>query len=227
VIRGDTTTGTLQKAQSDGMQLYFVSREHYARKENPDFLKDLRLKFGDYFLVPEGGNNLNGIKGCSEITDPSWDYDYIFCACGTGATFTGLVAGAGDKSIIVGVSVLKGDNLLPQTAEKNLNILGYDRRISGNEQLEESMIRQHCIINSYAGKGYAKFEEQHYAFKNNFENKFNIPLDHVYTAKLFFAVNAMIDNNKFPAGARFLVVHSGGLQGNPAFEKRYNLNPTL
>jgi 1-aminocyclopropane-1-carboxylate deaminase len=41
-----------------------------------------------------------------------------------------------------------------------------------------------------------------------------IPTDFVYTGKLMFAVNQLINEGRFAAGSRILTIHSGGLQGN-------------
>jgi 1-aminocyclopropane-1-carboxylate deaminase len=51
----------------------------------------------------------------------------------------------------------------------------------------------------------------------------SIPLDHIYTAKLFYAVDDLIKRKKIPAGSRTLIIHSGGLQGNIGFEDRYKI----
>ena len=35
----------------------------------------------------------------------------------------------------------------------------------------------------------------------------------------------MIDNKAISENDKILIIHSGGLQGNSGYEKRYNLNP--
>jgi 1-aminocyclopropane-1-carboxylate deaminase len=50
-----------------------------------------------------------------------------------------------------------------------------------------------------------------------------LQLDHVYTARLFYGVACLLKENRFSQGAQILLVHSGGLQGNAAFEARYGL----
>jgi 1-aminocyclopropane-1-carboxylate deaminase len=46
-----------------------------------------------------------------------------------------------------------------------------------------------------------------------------IPSDFVYTGKLFFAVNDLIEKNYFPPSSKILAIHSGGLQGNQSLPK--------
>jgi 1-aminocyclopropane-1-carboxylate deaminase/D-cysteine desulfhydrase-like pyridoxal-dependent ACC family enzyme len=39
----------------------------------------------------------------------------------------------------------------------------------------------------------------------------------VYTAKMAYAVDCMINNGEFAEGARVLLIHSGGLQGRRGY----------
>jgi 1-aminocyclopropane-1-carboxylate deaminase len=49
---------------------------------------------------------------------------------------------------------------------------------------------------------------------NEFYRETGIPTDIVYTGKLAYAMNDMIQKCKLPANSNILFVHSGGLQGN-------------
>jgi 1-aminocyclopropane-1-carboxylate deaminase/D-cysteine desulfhydrase-like pyridoxal-dependent ACC family enzyme len=40
-----------------------------------------------------------------------------------------------------------------------------------------------------------------------------LPLDHVYTAKVLFAIDDLIRKKNFKAGTKILMLHTGGLQG--------------
>lgn len=230
IIRGEEQlplNTTLAKARENGMQLHFVSRQLYSQKTSEAFNAYLLNNFGRHYLIPEGGNNAAGIIGCKDIVKQQWDYDYILCACGTGTTFAGLVAAAKPGQTVIGISVLKGENKLPQETADMLRVAGItidlQQSISGNEALEQPFINRHCIINTYCFSGYAKCDKQLLDFKNNFEAAHNLPLDHVYTAKLFYAVTDLLKQQKLKPGSGILVVHSGGLQGNKGFEERYAL----
>lgn len=228
VIRGEQTdilNPTLQLAKEKGMQLYFVNRETYSEKDTAEFKKHLSNKFGPHYLIPEGGNNKDGILGCAEILKPEWNYDHVFCACGTGATFSGLLASAKADQKIIGISVLKGENVLVNDVREQLKEFFPERvfSVSGNKELEKEKIENTFITNTYCFNGYAKKDEELLAFKTNFEKEFYIPLDHVYTSKLFYAVLDLIQKQKINAKAKILIIHSGGLQGNKGFEERYKL----
>jgi 1-aminocyclopropane-1-carboxylate deaminase len=229
IIRGEESKNlnpTLLKAKEDGMQLHFVSRETYAQKNEPRYHAWLTKTFGQNLLIPEGGNNEEGILGCSEILNPAWDYDYIFCACGTGATFSGIVASCKPTTVVVGMSVLKGANNLPLQVKQQLTVVFPQQHFNvlGNEVLQQSEFTNHCIINTYSFNGYAKKNQELIDFKNKFECDFNIPLDYIYTNKLFYGVFDLIQKQKLKAHAKILIVHSGGLQGNQGFEGGFGLS---
>ena len=201
IIRGEKeseTNSTLSEAKKFGMELQFVSREEYKRKSDNDFISELKTKFDNFYLIPEGGDNLLGEKGCEEILPSENDFDSIFCACGTRTTFKGISKSLNANQKLYGISVLKGDG-----------------SINSNPN----------IINDYHFGGYAKHTEELLNFKNRFEKENNIPLDYVYTAKLFFAVQDLISKNKIAINSKILIIHSGGLQGNAGYEARYRLMP--
>jgi 1-aminocyclopropane-1-carboxylate deaminase len=203
--------------------LQFVSREDYAKKNTAEFAEALTQRVGVHYLIPEGGNNVEGVLGCMDILKPDFDHDYILCACGTATTFAGILASAAPDQMVIGISVLKGENQLPADARNLFTSVFPDgnKTIVGNEALETTPVSENCIINPYAFNGYAKFNLQLLEFKNAFEKQFCIPLDHVYTAKLFYGVFDLLKQNTFRPGSRILVVHTGGLQGNAGFEARY------
>jgi 1-aminocyclopropane-1-carboxylate deaminase len=112
VIRGEESAPlnpTLSAASEMGMRLHFISREEYRLRAKEDFIESLKKEFGNFHLVPEGGNNDLGIKGCSEILRETMDHDYVFCACGTSATYQGLLRSIKTPRQLIGISVLKGE----------------------------------------------------------------------------------------------------------------------
>jgi 1-aminocyclopropane-1-carboxylate deaminase len=203
VIRGEETSKdnfTLAEAKKFGMHLQFVTREDYKRKDGETFINELKEYFGNFYLIPEGGSNLLGEKGCEEIVSEKNKFTHLFCACGTGTTFKGLQRTIKPNQELVGISVLKGE--------------GEVNSLPG-------------ILNEYHFGGYAKHTNELLDFKTKFETQTKIPLDYIYTAKLFYALNDLISGNKLPKNSNVLVIHSGGLQGNTGYEQRYRLNPNL
>ena len=118
IIRGDELgdkieeNPTLKFAQENGMQLEFVSREDYRLKSEKSFIEKLKNKFGDFYLVPEGGTNELAVKGCEEIlTEEDVAFNYVCCAVGTGGTISGLINSSAENQKILGFPALKGDFL--------------------------------------------------------------------------------------------------------------------
>jgi 1-aminocyclopropane-1-carboxylate deaminase len=250
IIRGEekSLNPTLIEAIKNGMQLEFVSRDAYSKKNDIDFKNYLQTKYGNHYLIPEGGNNLKGVLGCTEIIKSEWKYDYVLCACGTGTTYAGIVSTINSNSKVLGISVLKGENKLPNDVELILKKLTRhvdegsdlspsndclvnktahrnDMKINGNEELEAEIISENCITSTYSFNGYANYYQPLIDFKNNFETQYNIPLDYVYNNKLFFAAFDLMLKQKFKKNANVLVIHSGGLQGNRGFEERFIKKP--
>ena len=64
LIRGERPaklSATLEAAASYGMALIFISREEYARKEQPGFLGELAESYPGVYIIPEGGGGEAGI----------------------------------------------------------------------------------------------------------------------------------------------------------------------
>ncbi|NRT13724.1 1-aminocyclopropane-1-carboxylate deaminase [Flavobacterium sp. 28A] len=201
IIRGDELRDkiiqnpTLQFAQDCGMQLEFITREAYREKNEPTFIVELQKQFGDFYLVPEGGTNDLAIKGCEEIlTNEDAAFDYICCAVGTGGTISGLINSALPHQKVLGFPALKGDFLQDEI-----------RIFVQNQNWE--------LITDYHFGGYGKVNEVLIAFINDFFKETKIPLDPIYTGKLFFGVMNMIENNYFPPQSKIMLIHTGGLQG--------------
>lgn len=203
IIRGEETAvsnPTLSLAKQNGMELLFVSREEYSQKNDGGYMSRLRYMYPEAYIIPEGGDNLLGEKGCTEIlTDDTNSYSYIFCAHGTGTTYRGI-----------------SKSLQPHQELKVINVLNFEA-IAQEPQTN--------ILNSYHFGGYAKHKPELLEFKTWFEENYHIELDYVYTAKLFFAAFDLMKNEKLDKQKSILIIHCGGLQGNQGYEERYNLNP--
>jgi len=224
IIRGEEKlieqSPTLQFAIKNGMKLHFVSREKYKDKTTENLVNDLKKLFGNFYLIPEGGSNYEGIKGCIEILNNDLkEYDYVFCACGTASTYSGIKISANPNQKIIGISVLKGENKLIETVNEWMNIFGSEKI----EAHQTGLINCSTIINGYDFGGYAKYSEELILFKRNFEMEYSIPLDYIYTSKLVYAVFDLIKQGRIIKDSKILIIQSGGLQGNAGFEKRYGL----
>ncbi len=214
IIRGEEhlpINPTLSDAQKCGMKIHYVNRSDYRKKRDESFINSLRNKFGEFYLVPEGGTNNLAVKGCTEIVkDININFDYILTACGTGGTISGVIAELDGNKNVIGVPVLKGAGFL------NNEITEYVKAYSGKTYSNWNLALD------YHHGGYAKVTKELVLFIKEFEKLNNIPLDPIYTGKLMFALNDMIKLKHFSKGSTIIVLHTGGLQGIKGMENRIN-----
>lgn len=202
VIRGEelATTWkqnpTLRLAESNGMLLHFVDRESYRKKSEVHFQDGLRMRYDDFYLLPEGGTNTLAVKGCEAIlTESDARFDIIATAVGTGGTIAGLINSAMPHQKVLGFSSLRGDFL-----KKDI------RKFATNSNWE--------LIKDYNFGGYAKVNKELIDFINAFKAKMDIPLDAIYTGKMVYGILDMVKKGEWKPGIRILAIHTGGLQGN-------------
>ena len=213
VIRGEELENnindnpTLSQAKDFGMQFHFISRDLYREKETQSFILQLQEKFGDFYLLPEGGTNFLAIKGCEEIltVEDKTFFTHVVCSTGTGGTFSGLVNSSTENQQLIGFSSLKGAFL--------------------SDVIRNFVTKSNWIINDdYHFGGYGKVNCELIQFINAFYEQTKIPLDPIYTGKMVYGVMDLIEKDFFPPNAKILMIHSGGLQGvkgmNLALQKK-------
>jgi len=208
IIRGEQPqhlSATLQDALDWGMQLHFVSRSEYRRRHDVDYLQAVQERFDPCVILPEGAANAAGVKGCREIVSlinaAGLDYDVIAVACGTGSTLAGIACELGSDRRALGVSVLKGQGSQQQDVARWI-------REQGVAPVSNWRIEQ-----DFHGGGYARSTAELRQFILEFERVQGIPLDPVYTGKLFHALYQLRSGGRLPDRLRLCAVHSGGLQG--------------
>ena len=205
VIRGEEhkpLNPTLSFAAENGMNLYYLDRLSYRKKESPEIHDKLKKIFGNFYFLPEGGSNQLAVKGCSEIINTiNIDFDYICCPCGTGGTFAGLVAGLNRNKYAIGFSVLKGASFLNKNVKTFLKSFSIDHIDNWNINLD------------YHFGGYAKFNKELINFVERFTSSTQIPIEPIYTGKMFFGIYDLIGKGFFKKGTRIVALHTGGLQG--------------
>ena len=232
IIRGERTvplSNTLIFAENHGMKLHFVSREEYKNKTAlADALND---KFGDVYVLPEGGTNDLAVVGSKEIVKEINQQifpqpDFLAVACGTGGTIAGMIKAADERQTVIGFAVLKGNFLHNEVS--NLINMSEDSAIfnkKNGESLKKNDVNPHNYSNwakwsintDYHFGGYAKSSPKMIEFINHFKAQHGIPLDPVYTGKMFFGLFDLIKKGYFPRGSTIVAVHTGGLQGIEGF----------
>lgn len=188
---------TLTRAKALGMELEFITREAYRHKHSAEYLAELKSRYPQAYIIPEGGTNTLAVKGCEEIlTDADrCDFDVIVCALGTGGTFSGLVNASSDAQFLLGFSALKGDFLTAQvqqwTANGKDNWMIYDDSLFG---------------------GYGRFDQKLIDFIKSIKRQYQLPLEPIYTGKAFYRLLRMLQQGHLSSSSRILFIHTGGLQ---------------
>jgi|TARA_B110000116_G_scaffold267760_1_gene280603 1-aminocyclopropane-1-carboxylate deaminase len=210
VIRGELReplNPILQFSRDHGMRLVAVSRKQYRDKNSDQFLKQLTSKYGESYYIPEGGGNYVAVQGCQDIAEyVEWlsgsGGKYLAMACGTGTTMAGLITGlkAPETPVkVLGISVLKAEGFLEREVHSWVEDIGSEQTVTWE------------ILQDYHCGGYAKSNDKLKRFISQFTCWSNIPIEPIYTGKLFYGLFDQISNGKFPKGSEILAIHSGGV----------------
>lgn len=227
VLRGelpDPLNPVLRFARECGMTLLPVSRSAYRqacrmalsnprgeREQDPVFAQ-LAEQFESFYTIPEGGGNERAVEGCEEIANYlDWSVfgegkgpRVVAMACATGTTLAGVVRGL-EKSVwrgsqsphVCGVAVLKAPGYLQAESGKWLQQSAGSVRWSIDE-------RFHC-------GGYAKRPPLLCDFVEDFGKRTGIPVEPVYTGKLFHALCEQVERGEHPPGSQIIALHTGGI----------------
>ena len=210
IIRGELhepLNPTLAFARRCGMQLHYVDRETYRHKSTLALSDMGKTDAAHCYVIPEGGTNSLALKGCVELAQEILQQvapDICCISCGTGGTAAGLIQGFEGRVQVLGFPALKGNFMEGAIAE----------------WLEDTADAWQ-VNTTYHFGGYARQTQGLLDFIRGFEARHQIVLDRIYTAKLFYGVLDMIQQDAFPRGTTLCIVHTGGIQGNAGFCEGY------
>jgi 1-aminocyclopropane-1-carboxylate deaminase len=189
---------SLTYAKSHGMQLHYVDRESYRYKHEPSFIASLHERFGDFYLLPEGGSNALAVKGCIELVNEiDIKFDTICCAVGTGATLAGIAAGLKPHQNAIGFSALKGGSFLTSDVAALQNTTFH--KITGNWRIETD----------YHFGGFAKTTPKLEDFIADFHMRHHILLERIYVAKMVYGMFDLISRAVIPPNSTIIGVITG------------------
>jgi 1-aminocyclopropane-1-carboxylate deaminase len=205
-------SATLDDCRRLGMRIQFVSREDYRQlREDPQAWRRHIAAAGDsHVWLPEGGSAPAALRGVAELVDElatelPFSPDVVMVACGTGATLAGILAGLQGRGRVIGVAVLKNAGYLHQEITRLLLQAGYPA------------YRNYELITDAHHGGYGKAPPELRQFCRDFSREFAVPIEPVYTGKLFHALRRLQQAQAFHPGERVLAVHTGGMQGARGF----------
>ena len=198
-VRGEMVNNpTLALCKLFGMQLQFTDRESYRNKT--DLFEKHYSNDNSVYFIDEGGASKEAIIGCAEIIDELLeDFDYIFCAAGTGTTAAGLLKGINKHQLptqLHVIPVLKGGDFIRD------EIANYESDLS----------KLHLHLDYHFG-GYAKTTPELITFIKDFTSSTGILLDPIYTGKMCYAIFNLMEKGIIEKDAKILMLHTGGLFG--------------
>ncbi|WP_188568792.1 1-aminocyclopropane-1-carboxylate deaminase/D-cysteine desulfhydrase [Undibacterium terreum] len=210
LVRGPhvTDSATLDDCRRLGMEIRFVTREEYrALRDVPDqWRKHAGKDDHEWTWFPEGGSSAAALHGVAELVDElPFVPDTLVVACGTGATLSGLLAGMRGRGRVLGIAVLKNADYLRAEIARLLQQAGYPA------------YDNYELLTGFHHGGYAKVTDELLAFCRDFFARTGIPVEPVYTGKMFHALKQLTADGEFRPDESVVAVHTGGLQGARGF----------
>ncbi|WP_166228058.1 1-aminocyclopropane-1-carboxylate deaminase/D-cysteine desulfhydrase [Aquirufa beregesia] len=195
IVRGEELTtksnAYLSQMEAMGMELYFVDRGYYRKKEVPN-----QINSEDYWIIPEGGYSSHGIDGMKALVDEiqqGIQPDFLISAVGTGTTILGLAKYS--KVNTLGVLCLNNEKEI----EKHLHEL----------QLELTKL---YLAKDYLFGKYASRPPELMNFCEKFKQQHHIEIEPTYTGKMMYGVYDLLKKKYFPAGSTLVCIHTGGIK---------------
>jgi 1-aminocyclopropane-1-carboxylate deaminase len=150
--------------------------------------KQIPERYANFSHIAEGGFGDLAIQGMEALVNEIGDYDAIYTAVGTGATAIGI-AKYSNKPVI---GVL--------TLQNRAEIEAHNR--TSNLILEDAYV---------FGK-YAKQNEKLDQFCTSFSQNHGIPIEPIYTGRLFYALVEHIKNGHIAPYSKLVAIHTGGVK---------------
>lgn len=198
LIRGDeienkwSENPTLQKAHQDGMSFEFIKRDQYREKEK--LAKRYQQLYPSSLIIPEGGTNDLAVEGIKfMLGENTKTFDYLCSAVGTGGTLSGLSKFCEIDQKILGFKAVNDSSL--------------------NDKILKLSKRNNFTLFEASQGGYGKINDELICFINEFYQKYQIPLEPIYTGKMMQHLFKLIMEGYFPKDTKILAFHTGGLQG--------------
>lgn len=200
----------LARCRAAGMHLISVSRQAYypEQAQMSEWLHTQLAAFAPYLMIPEGGTSAACLPDVAqlitELDQQLPDYAVIACPVGTGGTVAGLLYGLHQQQStaqVWGLCAAKGYQTLPAQGLQALREL----------TCVEPLLQRLRLIEA-AERGFGKISPAAWQDCLDLQQKINIPLDYVYTAKALKVLLEMIEQSHRFDGQRMVFIHTGGYQ---------------
>jgi 1-aminocyclopropane-1-carboxylate deaminase/D-cysteine desulfhydrase-like pyridoxal-dependent ACC family enzyme len=187
----EALTPTLSDCQKWNMQLWKPGRALFDNRHSPEFLNLLKEKFGDFYLIDDGGDHPLAEKNCGTIlSEIPLVPDHVCCPVGTGTTLRGIA----------------------KTAISKTQLHGY-LCSSGTSVIEAKVPSKVRLTSAFCEGGFAKKSERLTEFMKWFEHQHGIKLDAVYNGKMMMGIYEEMKRGMFRKGETVVAVNTGGQMG--------------
>ncbi|MFM6994919.1 MAG: 1-aminocyclopropane-1-carboxylate deaminase/D-cysteine desulfhydrase [Sediminibacterium sp.] len=150
--------------------------------------KPIPSAYVKYAVISEGGFGELAIQGMGNLADELPTCDMIYTAIGTGATAIGLAAYS--HKPVVGILTL-------------LN----------RSEIESHALPTNLIIeDAFVFGKYAKQNNKLDQFCTEFYQKHGIPIEPIYTGRMFYALMQHIKNGHIAPYSKLVAIHTGGVK---------------
>ena len=206
IIRGEhfyVDNCTLSQAKAWGMQFNFVDRKTYRLRDNVNYLKGLKIRYPNYFIVPEGGSNALALDGMAEVIhelNQQINYDTLLTPIGSAGTLAGLIRADMNQHEIIGIAVLKHAEYLHSRIKELLDST-------------TPILDKWKILDNFHRGGYGKFSQDDEQRLYQFNQQTGIIFEPIYSGKMLLAFLDLVQQGHFKKNTTVALLHTGGLQG--------------
>lgn len=205
IVRGDYSQNLspmLQDLITWQANIRYVNKLTYQARTS-SYLHTLQSEFPQALIVPEGGSSQFALQGVGEIiSELTQEYDYVIAPVASGGTLAGLIQEVSKQSLstkVIGMGVLKGPGYLEDLV---------------NDLLPNESTRSNWHINhDFHFGGYAKKNAELIQYCEQFYQQHSIEVEPIYSGKLFYGIETLVQKKYFAKNSRILALHTGGLQG--------------
>jgi D-cysteine desulfhydrase len=184
-----------------------------------ELIFDYRRRGHKPYFITTGASDSTGvwgyIKGVEELhlqmQQINVSFDHLVCACGSGGTLAGLVAGQHIFQLdcqVWGINIC--DDAAHFEKKSRDDLRSWRKKFKRPENIDEWPIH---VIDGYVGRGYGKSDKQVYDTIKQLAALEGIILDPVYTGKAFQGLINEIQQGKFQSAKNILFIHTGGIFG--------------
>jgi 1-aminocyclopropane-1-carboxylate deaminase/D-cysteine desulfhydrase-like pyridoxal-dependent ACC family enzyme len=197
----------LARAAAYGMRLDFMDRVTWRLRDTPRVLEELHERHGPAYVLPEGGSNALGVRGCRTVTEElnsqAPEVDVICCSVGTGGMLAGLAAGLRPGQRALGFAALKPGPSLDLDAETAaLQRLAFGARRGS-----------WYIDHRYHFGGYGRSTPELKAFAAGVADRQDgeaaLDLDLTYEAKALYGLLDLVERGAFRRGTTLALIIAG------------------